>query len=226
MTDTDIPANNSTDLAGHLAEQGVAEAGSNAPNSTCADDNDNDSTDDEAPPRKRLRPEHSNSSADYIPPFTQGAVGKKYVVVKGIKPGIYSDWWVEDCLILINILTLNLTNRNAYLDQVHKVPGHVSRSFQIPSRAWDYYESNRQSGNLECLTRPPGVPPYPDMQGSMVSLENPWPEDASAFVVIRGLNPGAYNSWLVLAFSIVSTSSLTGILLSQGRMLSQYRQLP
>lgn len=49
--------------------------------------------DDELPPAKRLRV-HSPIPDDYIRPFAAGAVGDKYIVVKGIKPGIYDNWYV------------------------------------------------------------------------------------------------------------------------------------
>jgi len=79
MTDTNIPANNFTGPVELLASQGAA---------ACADSD----SDNKAPSCKRLRPNHSSSSPDYILRFTQGAIGQKYVVIKGIKPGIYSDW--------------------------------------------------------------------------------------------------------------------------------------
>jgi hypothetical protein len=100
----------------------------------------------------------------------------------------------------------------------------VSQSFHIPDHAWNYYKTNQQFGNLKCLARPPGIAPYPNLQGGLISLKNPWPEDASAFVVFRGVTPGPYETWLVFALLIpVLTSSL--ILPSQGGVLLQYRQL-
>lgn len=52
-------------------------------------DDDSDS-DDPRPVSKRVR-RSSLQAADYIAPFADGAVGNKFVVVKGIKPGIYAD---------------------------------------------------------------------------------------------------------------------------------------
>jgi hypothetical protein len=56
-----------------------------------SDDYDDDGDDHYAPLPKRLRLD-KDGPPDYIAPFTRGAVGHKYVVIKGIKPGIYDDW--------------------------------------------------------------------------------------------------------------------------------------
>lgn len=89
-----------TALAELIAQQAAAAGKSHddAENNTRAaldddDDYDDDGEDHYAPLPKRLRLD-KDGPPDYIAPFTRGAIGHTFVVIKGIKPGIYSDWYV------------------------------------------------------------------------------------------------------------------------------------
>jgi hypothetical protein len=64
-------------------------AAANGPDNVAAAVSDDE---EDHPVAKRLCVEPP-ASPDYIPPFTSGAIGEKYVVIKGVKPGIYSDWY-------------------------------------------------------------------------------------------------------------------------------------
>jgi hypothetical protein len=61
-------------------------------NKSVADHHDEDNSDDDAvyPVFKRMR-HNSPQLANDVSSFTSGAVGNKYVVIKGVKPGIYCD---------------------------------------------------------------------------------------------------------------------------------------
>lgn len=94
--------------------------------------------------------------------------------------------------------------RRTFQHQVYKVPGNESHFFVYPRRAWEYYETKRRAGELEYLSRPPSALPLPEQLGGFISLENPWPEEARAFVVFRGLRPGPYKTWYFYFSSICS----------------------
>jgi hypothetical protein len=90
------PKKSFTALAELIANQAVAAAGT-AHNSRSHNGNDND--DDDSLPKILRRDEPGPEN--YIAPFTRGAVGEKYVVIKGVKPGIYSDWYASSVFLLL-----------------------------------------------------------------------------------------------------------------------------
>lgn len=62
------------------------------PQSVDYEDDKNADEEDLRPLYKRARINETTKGADYIPRFTRGVVGRKYVVVKGLNPGIYANW--------------------------------------------------------------------------------------------------------------------------------------
>lgn len=79
MTPTS-PKKSVTGLAELIANRAVAAA-------TTTQNNGND---DSSPQLLRC---DNPVPAGYIVPFPRGAVGPQYVVIKGVQPGIYSDWY-------------------------------------------------------------------------------------------------------------------------------------
>lgn len=80
-----------TGLARLIASQAAATAKPNDGEHKGYNDGD-DEDEGFCPLYLRSRINEAATGPDYIPPFTVGAVGRQYVVVKGIKPGIYSNW--------------------------------------------------------------------------------------------------------------------------------------
>lgn len=94
-------------------------------------------------------------------------------------------------------------DRTTFQQHVYLVPGSEGRSFNQPEDAWNRYDIARQAGELKVLRRKEGVPdPYE--QGSFFPFDNPWPEEADAFTVFRGLKPGPYKSWCVICIYFIN----------------------
>ena len=132
--------------------------------------------DDDGPSRERLSGD-SPEPPDYIPPFTKGAVGLKYVVIKGIQStptGSYSNLSIYSLLMCVF--------RKSFPHQVYGVPGYDGKSFPNPHTA------TIRRGPLEYLTRTPAVimSPVP----IDIPWSNAWPEQAERFVVFHGTKPG------------------------------------
>ncbi|KIM82765.1 hypothetical protein PILCRDRAFT_88423 [Piloderma croceum F 1598] len=103
--------------------------------------------------------------------------GRRYVVVKGIVPGIYLNW-------------------GSYQQQIYRVSCTDGCSMQTPQIAWQYYKAERLAGNVEVLPPTVAVQPVTTATAkSSIPLTSPFAADKNFFVIIRRKVPGIHYSW-------------------------------
>jgi hypothetical protein len=119
------------------------------------------------------------------------------VVIKGLVPGIYYDWYVRAIIVFVHHMLKHVSYRTRYQQQIFRVPYADGVSMRSPQLAWDYYESERQAGHVCALTRPTSEPRVEAVAQPGIPQTSPFPAEANIFVIFRGKVPGIHYGWLV-----------------------------